>query len=185
MGKNLVAVFAAGCACGILAYAQSQANPADRMFIHKAAEGGMAEVQLGQLAQQKASSQEVKDFGQRMVTDHSQANDKLKSIAANQGVTVPSSLDAKDQALYDRLSGLSGNAFDKAYMRAMVNDHVQDVAEFRKESGSARDQAVRSFASDTLPTLEDHLRMARKVSHDLGISATAEANRTDESALQR
>jgi putative membrane protein len=155
------------------------------MFMDKAAEGGLAEVQLGQLAEQKASEQSVKDFGKRMVTDHSQANDKLNGIASSEGVTLPTSLDAKDHALYDRLSGLSGSAFDVAYMRAMVSDHNQDVAQFQRESQTARNQAIRSFASTTLPTLQDHLHMAKKVRHDLGISASAEANHTDESALQR
>jgi len=189
MKKNTITLLLAGCACGLFAYGQSSSSTtvgaADRMFIQKAAQGGMAEVQLGQLATQKAASQSVKDFGQRMVTDHSQANDKLKSIAAGQGVPEPTSLSAKDQALYDRLSGLSGTAFDRVYMRAMVKDHTQDVAEFQKESATGRDQAVQSFASATLPTLEEHLRLAKKVRHDLGISASAEAHHTDESALQR
>lgn len=187
MWKNIIPVIFAGCACGLFAYAQSnsiQVNGSDRTFMHKAAEGGLAEVQLGQLAEQKAGSQAVKDFGQRMVKDHSQANEQLQSIASTQGVTLPNSLDAKDQALYNRLSGLSGTAFDRAYMRAMVNDHVKDVAEFQRESDSARDQAVRSFASMTLPTLQDHLHFARQVRHDLGISASAKTHRTDESALQ-
>jgi putative membrane protein len=189
MKKNIITLLLASCACGLLAYGQSNSSTtvsaADRMFIEKAAEGGMAEVQLGQLATHKASSQSVKDFGQRMVTDHSQANDQLKNIASTQGVPVPTSLTAKDQALYDRLSGLSGTAFDRAYMQAMVRDHNTDVAEFQKESATGKDQAVQSFASTTLPTLEDHLHMAKKVRHDLAISATAEANHTDESALQR
>jgi putative membrane protein len=171
MRKNIVALLFAGCACGLAAHAQSNSvSSADRMFMNKAAQGGMAEVQMGQLAQQKASAQVVKDFGQRMVTDHGQAGDKLKGIASNKGVTLPDSLDAKDKALYDRLSGLSGEAFDKAYMQAMVRDHNMDVADFRKESKMAKDPDVRSFASMTLPTLEEHLRMAKdgasKVSHE-------------------
>ncbi len=172
MGKNIITVILAGCACGLFAYGQSTTvNKADRMFIHKAAEGGMAEVQLGQLAEQRASSQAVKDFGQRMVTDHGKADQKLDSLASSDGVTVPTTLDAKDQALYDRLSGLSGSAFDRAYMRAMVNDHMQDVAEFQRESAAAQNPAVRSFVSNTLPTLQDHLHLAKKVRRDMGTSA--------------
>lgn len=162
MVQKIATILFASCSCGLLAYAQSQVGSADRMFMDKAAQGGMAEVELGHLANQKASSAAVKDFGQRMVTDHSQAGDKLKGIAATKNVTLPGSVDAKDKALYDRLSGLSGEAFDKAYMQAMVKDHVQDVAEFRKESKAAKDQDVRSFASTTLPTLEDHLRLAKE-----------------------
>jgi putative membrane protein len=132
------------------------------MFIHKAAGGGMAEVQMGQLAEERASSQAVKDFGQRMVTDHNQAGQQLQSLAASEGARIPTTLDAKDQALYDRLSGLSGSAFDRAYTRAMVNDHMQDVAEFQRESATAQDPAVRSFASNTLPTLQDLFTWPRK-----------------------
>jgi putative membrane protein len=142
--------------------------------MRKAAQGGLAEVQLGQLAEQKASSKSVKDFGEHMVNDHTKANDQLKGVASNKGVTLPDALDAKDKALYDRLNGLSGDAFDKAYMRAMIKDHVEDVAEFRKESKAAHDPDVRSFASGTLPTLEDHLRMAKQVGSQVGVASGAE-----------
>ncbi len=189
MGKKMFVGLFAICASGLLASAQSSGvSAADRTFMDKAAQGGLAEVQLGQLAEEKASSQQVKNFGQRMVTDHSRANDKLKGIASSKGVTLPDSLDAKDKALYDRLSGLSGAAFDKEYMRTMIRDHNMDIAEFRKESKMAKDPDVRSFASSTLPTLEDHLRMAKKAGSEVGVAgigATAEANGTDESALQR
>ena len=160
--KKITTLLLAICGCGLLAYAQSQVSPTDRMFMDKAAQGGMAEVQLGQLASEKAAEQPVKDFGQRMVKDHSQANDRLKNIAQRKGVTLPDSVSPKDKALYDRLSRLSGDAFDRAYMKAMVKDHDEDVAEFRKESKVARDTDVRSFASTTLPTLEDHLRIAKE-----------------------
>jgi putative membrane protein len=174
MGKNIVTVLVAGCACGFMALAQSNSlSSADRMFVDKAAQGGMAEVQLGQLAEQKASSQAVKDFGKRMVTDHSQANDKLKGIASQAGVTPPTSLNAKDKALYDKLSGLSGAQFDREYMRAMVKDHKADIAEFQKESNSGHDDAVKSFASSTLPTLHEHLQLAEQAESKVGTSASA------------
>jgi len=92
---------------------------ADRQFVIKAAQGGAAEVKLGQLAQDKGSNQAVKDFGKQMVTDHSAANDELKSIASGKGITLPDTLNSKDQALYDRLSKMSGDQFDKAYINAM------------------------------------------------------------------
>jgi len=169
MGKIITLLFA-GCACASFAAAQSNSvTSGDRTFMDKAAQGGLAEVQLGQLAEQKASSQAVKDFGSRMEKDHSQANEKLKGVASAKDVTLPDSLDAKDKALYNRLSGLSGQAFDKAYMRAMIQDHNQDIAEFRKESKQAHDRDVRSFANTTLPTLEDHLRMAKQVGSEVGV----------------
>jgi putative membrane protein len=171
MGKKVIVILAAACASGALAYAQSNLSSSDRSFMQKASEGGMAEVQLGQLAEQKASSQGVKDFGKRMVADHSEAGNKLKGIADNKSVSLAGSLDAKDKALYDRLSGLSGPAFDREYMRAMVRDHKTDVAAFQREANSGRDQDVKSFASSTLPTLQDHLRQAEQVQSSLGASA--------------
>ncbi len=136
---------------------------ADHHFMDKAAQGGMAEVELGQLAEQNGSSQQVKDFGKRMVTDHSKANDELKQLASQKGVSLPTTLDAKDQATKDRLSKLQGDAFDKAYMKDMVTDHKKDVAEFKHESTSAHDPDVKAWAGKTLPTLESHLQEAEKI----------------------
>jgi putative membrane protein len=146
----------------------SQLSAADKTFIKKAAEGGMAEVELGKLAAEKGSSEDVKKFGQRMVDDHSKANDQLKHVASSKGVDVPSDLNAKDKATKERLSKLSGAQFDKAYMANMVRDHQQDVAEFRRESKMAKDPDVKSFASQTLPTLEDHLKEARSIAPKVG-----------------
>jgi putative membrane protein len=148
-----------------IATAQNTANRmggADNTFIMKAAQGGMAEVELGKLAQANASSDAVKQFGQRMVDDHSKANDELKRIAADKGVTLPSGPDAKSQATKDRLSKLTGKEFDRAYMEDMVKDHREDVAEFKKEANSGKDSEVKGFASKTLPTLEEHLKLAEQ-----------------------
>lgn len=138
-------------------------SAADKNFVMKAAQGGMAEVELGQLATQNAKSDEVKQFGQRMVDDHTKANDQLKQVAQQKGVTLPTDLSAKDKAEKDRLSKLQGEQFDKAYMQHMVMDHKKDVAEFKKESTSAKDSDVKNFAAQTLPTLEDHLKQAQQV----------------------
>jgi len=123
----------------------------------------MEEVQLGQLAAQKASDPDVKNFGQRMVDDHSKANDQLKQVASQKGITVPSSLPPSKQKDVDHMSKLSGAAFDKAYMSMMVKDHKKDVSDFQKASKSAKDSDVKSFASTTLPTLQDHLKMAEDI----------------------
>jgi putative membrane protein len=135
----------------------------DRAFIEKAAAGGMMEVQLGKLAQEKAADQQVKDFGKRMEDDHSKANEQLKSVAQDKGVDLPTSLPAKEQAKVDKLSKLSGADFDKQYMTEMVADHKKDVAEFEKASKTAKDEAVKNFASSTAPTLQEHLKLAQEV----------------------
>jgi putative membrane protein len=133
----------------------------DQKFVEKAAEGGMAEVQLGQLAAQRAQSDEVKQFAQRMVTDHSTANDKLKKVASQKGITLPANLDSSTQREYEKLEKLSGNKFDREYMSHMVADHKNDVKEFESEAKSAKDADIKTFASTTLPTLQEHLKMAQ------------------------
>lgn len=155
-------------ASGNSASSSGKLAPADRQFIKKAAEGGLAEVQLGQLATEKADSQDVKQFGQRMVDDHTKANDQLKQVASQKGVTVPYKLSPKDAATKARLEKLSGKAFDRAYMRDMVMDHTKDVSEFRMESKNAKDPDVKNFASQTLPTLQDHLKEAKSIAPKTG-----------------
>ena len=135
----------------------------DQMFVKKAAQGGMAEVELGQLALQKSDNADVKKFAQRMVDDHTKANNDLKSVASAKNMTLPETIDAKDEATKQRLSKLSGSQFDQAYMSDMVKDHTKDVSEFKRESMSAKDDSIKSFASQTLPTLEDHLKEAKKI----------------------
>jgi putative membrane protein len=135
---------------------------ADSTFAMKSAQGGMAEVELGNLAVQKASSQKVKQFGQQMVEDHTKANEELKTIAAGKGITLPSKIDPPSQATQKHLSMMTGAAFDRAYMEDMVKDHQKDVAEFQKEADSGTDPDLKAFAAKTLPTLQQHLKMAQE-----------------------
>ena len=135
----------------------------DKEFVTKAAIGGMAEVQMGQLASSKATSADVKAFGQRMVTDHSKANDELKSLATTKGLALPTDLDDEHKNDMQKLSTLTGKDFDKAYMDNMVKDHEKDVNEFQKASGSAGDADLKAWAGKTLPTLQQHLQMAKDV----------------------
>ena len=137
-----------------------KANP-ESGFVRKAAMGGMAEVELGNLAQQKASNDQVKQFGAKMVQDHGKANDELKQLASSKGIDLPSALDSKHQKDMDKLNKLSGAQFDKAYMSHMVDDHKKDVSEFKKQAKSGKDADVKAFASKTLPTLEEHLQLAQ------------------------
>jgi len=138
-------------------------SAADKTFATEAAEGGMAEVQLGQLAAQKASSPQVKEFAQRMVTDHSQANQELMQVAKQQGVVVPTQLDSKERNEMDTLRNLSGAQFDSAYMQHMLQDHQKDVADFQKQAQSGSDPALKAFAQKSLPILQQHLQMAQSI----------------------
>jgi putative membrane protein len=142
----------------------TQSGSADIEFILEAAQGGMAEVELGKVATQQASSDEVKKFGQRMVDDHGKGNDELKTLAAQRGITLPTEPAAKDKALTTRLSKMQGASFDRTYMRNMVSDHKKDVAAFRKESTSGKDPEVKAWATKMLPTLEEHLKEAQAAS---------------------
>ena len=141
----------------------SGAMSSDMKFAMEAAVGGMEEVQLGQLAAQKGATDEVRQFGQKMVDDHSKANDDLKQVASSKGWMLPASLDAKHQADVDKMSSLSGAAFDRAYVKMMVSDHKKDVGEFQKESTRGADSDIKSFATRTLPTLQEHLQMIQRI----------------------
>ena len=145
---------------------------ADQTFVMKAARGGLAEVELGKLAQDKATNDEVKQFGKKMVDDHGKANDELKSLAQSKNITLPTDLSVKDKALHDRLAKLSGAAFDRAYMQAMLKDHREDVNEFRTESRSGSDPEVKQWAAKTLPTLESHLKLAQDDNKAVGTSGS-------------
>ena len=142
----------------------------DSKFAAEAASGGMAEVKLGQLAQQRGSSPSVKSFGERMVNDHEKAAEELKSVARQQGIALPAGLNHKDQATYDRLAKLQGNEFDKEYAQLMVKDHEEDIAEFAKEASGGTNEALKSFASQTLPTLKNHLRLAKEMARSVSTS---------------
>jgi len=146
----------------------SSTSAKDKMFVKTAAEGGLAEVQLGQLAAQKASSPDVKSFGQKMVTDHTALNDSMKPIAERMGVTVPTTLSAKDQALYDRLNGMSGAAFDRAYVRAMVADHHKDLKEFTEEMNTTKDPDLKAAVTHGHDVIKEHTDMADQLSKSNG-----------------
>jgi putative membrane protein len=153
---------------------------ADETFAKKAAEGGMAEVRLGQLAEERGSNPAVKNFGRRMVQDHSKAGNELKSTASKANVELPTEMDKSDQATYDRLSKLSGEAFDRAYARDMVKDHSRDVSQFQKEAKNGRDENIKNFAAQTLPTLQSHLDQARQM--EQAVNQTSSSNSTSGNA---
>lgn len=135
----------------------------DAKFAVAAAAGGLAEVQLGELAKQKASSEAVKDFGAMMVSDHSKANDELKALCKNKGITLPATLDQGEQKIRDDLSGRSGKNFDRAYTNDMIEDHQNDIKEFESAITMLKDRDLKAFAQKTLPTLKMHLQAIQKI----------------------
>ena len=181
--KNVILVGTLAAAMAVPAFAAGQKGKktvkpmSDQTFVIGAAKGGLAEVELGKLAQDKAASTEVKNFGKRMVDDHSKANDELQSLAKTKNITLPADLDPKDKAVRDRLSKLSGAAFDRAYMNAMVTDHRKDASEFKRESTSGTDPDVKAFASKTLTTVEEHLKLAQDTTKAVGTTGTKPAKK--------
>jgi putative membrane protein len=145
----------------------SRAASGDNAFAMKAGQANLAEVELGKLALQKAMRDEVKKFAQMMVDDHSKALDELKGIAGPKSITLPTQLDAEHKKLSDRLSKLSGAAFDRDYMQAMVDGHRKVAADFRKESQSGSDAELKAWAAKTLPAVEAHLKQAETVNRGL------------------
>jgi putative membrane protein len=129
----------------------------DSSFVMEAAAGGMEEVELGNIAQQQATNQRVKDFGAMMVRDHSKANDELKSLASSRGITIPSTLPASKQKDVDNMKKMTGKSFDQHYVNMMVEDHQKDVAKFKKQSTSGKDDQLKTWAGQTLPVLQTHL----------------------------
>ncbi len=133
----------------------------DTEFAVAAADGGMLEVQLGELAQSNALSPQIKEFGKKMVDDHGKANAELKALAETKNITLPQTLGEKNLRKYNELRGKSGQEFDKAYSKLMVEDHEDDIDEFKKEADEGKDADLKSWASGKVPTLEHHLEMAK------------------------
>jgi putative membrane protein len=134
----------------------------DEAFVKDAAHAGLLEVKLGELAVSRASSADVKELGQHMVTDHTKANNELKALASKKSIPVPGDLDKEGQMHYDELSKKSGADFDKAYSALMVKDHKKVIAKFKEESSSGNDKYLAAWASATLPTLQHHLMMSEE-----------------------
>ncbi len=195
---------------------QADLSSSDVKFLQKAARGGALEVALGHLAAQRATSPQVKQFGQRMIDDHSQANQELRQLAARKGVSLDASqarsgttqsearmpdqngavdtipklgtggpattaasgvdtenLDSEGRKTADKLADTAAGKFDRDYMKLMVSDHEKDVKEFEDASKNAEDPDVKAFAAKTLPTLQEHLSMARETQKAANSSATS------------
>ena len=145
----------------------------DRSFVMKAAEGGQMEVQMAQTAVSKATNPEVKQFAQRLLDDHSKANEELKALATAKSVTISTETSPKTQKMITEMEKYSSEQFDREYMKDMVKDHQKDIALFEREARTGRDAEVKSWAEKTLPTLREHLKMARDISGKMGTTGTS------------
>jgi putative membrane protein len=160
------AIFAMLCSLPLVALAAD--NP-DESFFTKAAEAGMAEVEAGHVAQQKGSSQAVKDFGAMMVKDHTAANNKLKKIAMAKNVKLPSGPGMMNKAKEKTTDMHSGDNFDKAYIKSQIKAHEDTVALLQKEIDSGKDPDAQAFAKETLPTVKEHLAKINEIAASAGV----------------
>jgi putative membrane protein len=170
--KNALVATAVFVLAAAPAFAQTTASKpvssADQTFMMNTAKAGMAEVELGKLAAQNASSNAVKKFGQKMADDHSKANDELKALAASKNVVLPSEVDAQDKSMKDKLAAMTGEAFDREYMTMMVAGHRKVVDSFTTEAKSGQDADLKAWVTKTLPTVEAHLKLAQDTNRAVG-----------------
>jgi putative membrane protein len=164
MNKTALVLTLAGLAGMAAAPVFAAPSGADKTFASGAASGGLAEVQLGQLAEQKAATPQVKEFARTMVSDHTQANQDLEQIAQQENLNLPKQPYKKERTQAQRLEKLSGASFDKQYMTDMVQDHRKDISEFQREATSGKDPTLKSYAQKYLPVLQKHLQMAEATS---------------------
>jgi putative membrane protein len=176
--KNLVAAAVTGlflsAAVGSSPAAAQQAKSlaSDSVFIQRAGSLGLLQVKLGQLAEKKGTSPAVVEFGKRMVTDYSKANEELKAAAKGAGFPAPALL-RQDQQIFDRFNGMGRSSFDKAYMAQMVAHHSEEVRLFKGESASGRVQSLKQLAARMLPEMEQRLSLATETAGSVGVDVTA------------
>ncbi len=182
--KRMLGISAMGCLAllflaAVASQAQAgQASAADKTFVKAALKGGNAEIELGKLATQKGASDDVKQFGQQMVDDHGRLGDQMKSVAGQIGVEPPTTLTPMDKALEVRLQALSGDDFDKAYIKAMLKDHEKDLAAFQKEANTGTSSAVKDAAAQGQQVVSAHLDMIREIAaaHNVTVQSKADGS---------
>jgi putative membrane protein len=153
--------------------ASGQPSAMDKMFVKKALQGGMAEVQLGQLTLQKSNNDQVKQFAQRMIDDHTKLGEQMKPVAQQLGVSDPNGVSKKDKSTLAKLQALSGPAYDEAYIRDMVKDHKQDLSDFQAEASSGQDQTVKDAANQGSKVIAQHLQMIQQIAKDQNVNAAS------------
>jgi putative membrane protein len=150
-----------------------QASPLDKMFVKNAMQGGMAEVQLAQLTLQKSTNDQVKQFAQRMIADHTKMNEQMKPVAQQLGVQAPTDISKKDKKTMAELQGLSGPAYDQAYIKDMVKDHKKDLSDFQSEASSGQDQTVKDAANQGSQVISQHLQMIQQIAKDQNVTVAS------------
>jgi putative membrane protein len=160
-------------------------SAADRTFITTAAEANLAEIETAKMIEQKSKDPAVRDFAKRMVTDHTQASQTLATVAEMTGISLPASPSAADRTQEDELKKLSGAKLNKAYLRDELAGHKQVISAFESEIEHGQDEAAKNYAAQTLPTLEDHIRIAEDVAGRMGMSGKSGLTQESEAITVR
>jgi putative membrane protein len=150
-----------------------QPSPTDRMFVKNAMEGGLAEVQLAQLTLQKSSNDQVKQFAQKMIDDHTKLNEQMKPVARQLGVQAPTQISKKDSKAIAKMQGLSGSAYDQAYIQDMVKDHKKDLSDFQMEASSGSDPTVKDAANQGGQMIAQHLQLIQQIAKDQNVTVAS------------
>lgn len=184
-------LFAAASVCALLVAAPVWAqnttagsqtlSQQDKTFVHEAGAGNLTEAELGQLAEQKATTPAIKEFGRWMATDHGLANKWLAAIMREEHEGFQPSLTAEQRQLKQKLEGLSGTEFDQQYVEHMVQDHEKTVPVFEKEAKEGHNPAIKSYAENLTPVLEQHLIEVKELAGNSGVAAREGANGTQRS----
>jgi putative membrane protein len=148
---------------------EGQQAAIDKIFLKKAMQGSIAEVQLGELTLQKSNNDQVKQFARKMIDDHTKLNEQMKPVAQQLHVEIPTEVSKKDKSLMSKLQALSGPAYDQAYIKDMVKDHKQDLSEFQMEASSGHDLSVKIAANQGSKTISEHLQMAEQLAKDQNV----------------
>lgn len=172
------------CLALSLGFATGANAASDDAFVKKANQGGLAEVKMGELAQQRAQNPEVKEFAQHLVSEHQQANTELQQLAQTKGMKVETEVGGKHKQTIDRLEKANGQEFDKKFMQAVVKEHKNDIKEFKKQAEKGKDADVKNWAQKTLPALEKHLQMAQQLEQKVAKSGQGASGSGGSSADQ-
>ena len=174
-GNSLLVAFSFAAALGTLTASAQQADQTN--FLADAIRGNVAEVKLGQLAAERAQSQQVREYGDMLKKDHTKSLEKASSLASEIGVPASSELTAQQQKQFESLQKLSGDEFDTTFLSQMVREHQTEIAKFSAQAQSGSDPQVRAFAKDTLPTLQAHLQHAQSIQSELKSATQSGAQR--------
>ena len=146
-----------------------QQSAIDKIFVKKVMQDSITEVQLGELTLKKTSDDKVKEFARKMIDDHTKLNEQMRPVAQHLGVDVPTEGSKKDKSLVSKMDGLSGGAYDQAYIKEMVKDHKQDLSSFHMEASNASDPGVQDAAEQGSKTIAEHLQMAQQLAKDRNV----------------